>query len=123
MLIKRNSVFGVDEFLLLSDTRPVLSIDYAASVNEEMKSFIWPTVILLQRPMFTELNLPWFISTYTWDLLTPIIFAACTGVNSIGSSVMHSPLFVVVQYSQVIQRLSGSTPDYFQLLRSSPLLL
>ena len=91
----------------------MLSIDYAAAVSEAMKSFIWPTVILLQRPMFTELNLPWFISTYTCDLLTPIIFAACTGVNSIGSSVMRSPLLVVIQYSQVIQNLSGSTPEDF----------
>jgi hypothetical protein len=91
-LTNPNSAFGVDEFLLLSYITPVLSTDYAAAVSEAMKSFIWPTVILLQRPMFTELNLPWFISTYTCDLLTPIIFAACTGVNSIGSSVMRSPL-------------------------------
>ncbi len=86
MLIARISAFGLLEFLLLSYISPVLSIDYAAGVREAMKSFIWPTVILLQRPMFTELNLPWFISTYTCDLLTPIIFAACTGVKSIGKS-------------------------------------
>ena len=63
MLTKLNSAFGDIKISLLSYKSPVLSIAYAAAVSDSMKSFIWPVVILLQRPMFTELSLPWFIST------------------------------------------------------------
>jgi hypothetical protein len=63
MLTKLISYFGDDKFLLLSYISPLVSIDYAAAVSDSMKSFIWSVVILRQRPMLTELSLPWFIST------------------------------------------------------------